>query len=64
MSPVTLAGRASPGGPLDELTLDAGRWARRPGEIVISPDSFYRYASAVQLLGTRLTVTGVPGRPG
>ena len=63
MPPVTVVGRASPGGPVDELTLDAGRWARRPGEIVISPDSFYRDASAVQLIGTRITVTNAPGRP-
>ena len=63
MPPVTVAGRASPGGPVDELTLDAGRWAQRPGEIVISPDSFYRDASAVQLIGTRITVTSAPGRP-
>ena len=63
MPPVTVVGRASPGGPVDELTLDAGRWARRPGEIVISPDSFYRDASAVQLIGTRITVTSAPGRP-
>jgi len=31
LPPVTVAGRASPGGPVDDLTLDAGRWARRPG---------------------------------
>jgi len=30
LQPVTVAGRASPGGPVDDLTLDAGRWARRP----------------------------------
>ena len=63
MPPVTIAGRASPGGPVDELTLDAGRWAQRPGEIVISPDSFYRNVSAVQLIGTRITITSAPGRP-
>src|SRR5579859_7753407 len=34
----TVAGRASPGGPVDNLTLDAGRWAQRPGEIVLSRD--------------------------
>ena len=56
--PMTLAGRASPGGPLDDLILQQGRWARRPGEVVLS--SNYRYGLP---LGARLTVTGVPGTP-
>ena len=34
----TVAGRAWPGGAVDDLTLDAGRWAQRPGEIVLSRD--------------------------
>jgi putative ABC transport system permease protein len=55
----TLAGRASAGGPLDDLTLDSGRWARRPGEVVLSRD----YGPATQLLGQQITATGVPGRP-
>jgi putative ABC transport system permease protein len=55
----TLVGRASPGGPLDDLTLDSGRWARRPGEVVLSRD----YGPATQLLGQQITATGVPGRP-
>ena len=54
--PMTLAGRASPGGPLDDLILQQGRWALRPGEVVLS--SNYRYGLP---LGARLTVTGVPG---
>jgi putative ABC transport system permease protein len=56
--PMTLAGRASPGGPLDDLILQQGRWAQRPGEVVLS--SNYRYGLP---LGASLTVTGVPGRP-
>jgi putative ABC transport system permease protein len=63
LPPVIVAGRASPGGPVDDLTLDAGRWAQRPGEIVLSRDSFNTDATAVQLIGTRITVTSAPGHP-
>src|SRR5215469_15265957 len=58
----TVAGRASPGGPVDDLTLDAGRWARRPGEIVLSRD-FQSVGAAAQLIGSRITVTNAPGHP-
>ena len=62
LPPATVAGRASPGGPVDDLTLDAGRWAQRPGEIVLSRD-FQSGGPAAQLIGTQITVTGVPGHP-
>jgi putative ABC transport system permease protein len=55
----TLAGRASPGGRLDDVTLDSGRWVQRPGEVVLSRD----YGPATQLLGHRITVTSAPGQP-
>src|SRR5215469_9400299 len=61
LPPATVAGRASPGGPVDELTLDAGRWAQRPGEIVLSRD-FSGVGPAAQLIGTQITVTSAPGR--
>ncbi|MFI0483746.1 FtsX-like permease family protein [Actinomadura sp. 9N215] len=32
---LTVAGRADPGGPVDRLTITAGRWARAPGELVL-----------------------------
>ena len=54
-----MAGRASPGGPVDDLTLTAGRWARQPGEIVLERD---RIGPAL-MLGTQVTVTGAPGSP-
>ena len=38
MPPMTLVGRASPGGPLDDLTLQSGHWAQRPGQLVLSSD--------------------------
>jgi putative ABC transport system permease protein len=56
--PLTLVGRAAPGGPLDDLILQQGRWPQRPGEVVLSRDS-----TGVPL-GTRITVSGRPGSPG
>jgi putative ABC transport system permease protein len=38
MTELTMAGRASPGGPVDDLTITAGRWPRSPGEIVLERD--------------------------
>jgi len=56
---VTLAGRARPGGPVDDITLDSGRWVRNPGEVVISRD----LDGPTLKLGQQVTVTGVPGAP-
>ena len=56
--PMTLVGRASPGGALDDLTLQRGRWARRPGEIVLSSDFSFGLP-----LGAQITVSGVAGTP-
>jgi putative ABC transport system permease protein len=36
LPPQTLVGRASPGGPLDDLVVEDGRWARKPGEVVLA----------------------------
>ena len=58
LQPMTVAGRGGPGGPLDDLVIQQGRWARRPDELVLSSDS----GPAVPL-GTQLTVGGVPGTP-
>ena len=56
---LSVVGRVSPGGPVDDLTLTAGRWPRQPGEIVLERDR----AGAQAQLGTQVTVTGVPGSP-
>jgi putative ABC transport system permease protein len=63
LPPATVAGRASQGGPVDDLTLDAGRWVQRPGEIVLSRDFQGGPASPAQLIGSHITVTSVPGHP-
>ena len=61
-SPATLAGRTTPGGPVDDLSLDAGRWPHRPGEIVLSGD-YFPGPDPARLVGSRITVTSAPGRP-
>jgi putative ABC transport system permease protein len=55
---LTLVGRSSPGGPVDDLTLTSGHWPTGPGQIVLSSQS------GLQLgIGSQLTVTGVAGSP-
>jgi putative ABC transport system permease protein len=55
---LTLAGRPSPGGPLDDLVLSAGHWADGPGQVVLDGIS-----GQFVPVGTTLTVTGLPGSP-
>ena len=55
---LAVAGRASPSGPLDDITVRKGRWATRPGEIVIDPN---QYGDAA--IGGTVTVTSAPGKP-
>jgi putative ABC transport system permease protein len=55
--PMTLAGRASPGGPVDDVVLQAGHWADEPGQVVLSGNGL------VLPLGTVMTVTSVPRGP-
>ena len=56
--PITLVGRPTPGGRLDDLVLTQGRWPQRPGEFVLSANS----GLGLQL-GTQITAHGVPGSP-
>jgi putative ABC transport system permease protein len=56
---LNLVGRASPGGPVDALTLTAGRWARQAGEVVWSGSGNGPQPS----VGSHVTVHGVPGSP-
>jgi putative ABC transport system permease protein len=55
---LTIVGRASPGGPVDDLILTAGHWAAGPGQIVLSSQSGLQAG-----VGSQITVTGVPGSP-
>jgi putative ABC transport system permease protein len=62
---VTLVGRASPGGPVDDVVLRSGQWAQRPGQVVLSSAEVYPNGNLPPGtgLGTQLTATGVPGTP-
>jgi putative ABC transport system permease protein len=52
-----VAGRADPGGPVDRLSMVAGRWARAPGELVINGGT-----GDTMLIGKRLKPS-TPGLP-
>jgi putative ABC transport system permease protein len=55
---LTLVGRASPGGPVDDLTLESGHWPTQPNQIVLND-----IRGPGESIGTQLSVTGVPGSP-
>jgi putative ABC transport system permease protein len=59
---LTVAGRATPGGPVDRLTLDSGRWPAKPGEIVLPPNfppDLFPLGSVLRVeAGPALTVVG------
>lgn len=57
----TIAGRASPGGPVDDVVLRSGHWPRQPGQIVLG--STWPGVAQFFPLGATITVTGAPGRP-
>jgi len=55
---LTVVGRASPGGPVDDLTLTSGHWPTQPGQVVLND-----IRGPGVGIGTQITVTGVPGSP-
>ena len=59
---LTLAGRSGPGGGVDDLTLQSGHWATKPGQVVLdsspAPGEIFEPP-----LGQKITLTGVPGKP-
>jgi putative ABC transport system permease protein len=59
LPPLTLAGRATPGGPVDDVTLQDGHWPQRTGQIVLEADSQGFGAG----IGDTITVTSAPGKP-
>jgi putative ABC transport system permease protein len=56
---LAVVGRPSPSGPLDDISLQQGRWATRPGEIVIDP----HFAQVRAPIGSTVTVASAPGKP-
>ena len=61
MGPMLVAGRASPGGPVDDVTLQSGHWAAGPGQLVLASDPAPGNNVSMPL-GTRLTIPGAAGK--
>jgi putative ABC transport system permease protein len=59
LPPLTLVGRAPPSGPVDDVTLQAGHWPQRTGQIVMETNT-NGFGAAV---GDTVTVTSAPGKP-
>ena len=57
----TIAGRSAPGGPVDDLVLNAGHWADGPGQVVVAGNPAPDGGGVV--LGSVLTAPGLPGTP-
>ncbi|MEV4229225.1 ABC transporter permease [Streptomyces bobili] len=57
LPPYTVVGRADPGGPVDRVRTVEGRWATRPGEIVLADGAL------PAPLGAQLALPGAPGAP-
>jgi putative ABC transport system permease protein len=62
LGPMTIAGRVNPDGPVDQLTLQSGRWATGPGQIVLASDPAPG-ESIMMPLGSKISVTAKHGRP-
>ncbi|GIF70902.1 FtsX-like permease family protein [Asanoa siamensis] len=58
--PVTVVGRADPGGPVDRLDLWQGRWPAAPGEIVLNEPvhELFQDPGTITLDGTAYTIVG------
>jgi cell division protein FtsX len=64
LPPLTLVGRSSPGGPVDDIALSSGHWPTGTGQIVVSTTrSALRLGQVIAVTGSphgvRLTVVGV-----
>ena len=59
LPPLTLAGRATSGGPVDDVTLENGHWPQRTGQIVVEANTDGFGVG----IGDTITVTNAPGKP-
>jgi putative ABC transport system permease protein len=59
--PITVVGRAEPGGAVDAVTLTEGRWATGPGELVIFNDG--QFQGNQRSLGRVWRMPDLPGSP-
>ncbi|GAA0323036.1 FtsX-like permease family protein [Actinoallomurus spadix] len=57
LPPMTIVGRADPGGPVDDLDLTTGRWATGAGQVVLSDEN------APFGIGDRMDFPDLPGGP-
>ena len=62
LPPMRLAGRAAPGGPVDDVSLKAGHWVTGPGQIVLS-DNAAGGLPAGLVTGDHVTITNAPAKP-
>jgi putative ABC transport system permease protein len=58
--PLTLAGRSSAGGPVDDVVLNAGHWPDGPGQVVLDRGAGPGRGDGGLQLGSKLTVTAAP----
>ena len=59
LPPLTLAGRTTPGGPVDDITLEAGHWPQHTGQIVLEANAD-EFGAGIR---DTVTVTSAPGKP-
>jgi putative ABC transport system permease protein len=58
--PLQIVGRSSPGGPVDDLTLDQGHWPQNDGQIVLSRTAPTVGIGSIVTVGSqKLTVVGI-----
>ena len=58
-NPMNFVGRSSPGGPVDDLTLQQGQWATSDNQIVISSNAPGQLGSTITVGKQVMTVVGV-----
>jgi len=58
-NPMNFVGRSSPGGPVDDLTLQQGHWATSDNQVVISPNAPGVLGSTVTVGKRVMTIVGV-----
>jgi putative ABC transport system permease protein len=63
LPPLTLAGRASPGGPVDDITLQSGHWPTGPGQVVLAENQAAGGLPISISPGQHVTASSAPGQP-